>query len=368
MSDDALQGQQDVNTAANSSNAATSDVNQTTQAPSQQASSPDVNNPSATSTDTGVKNEGSRSLKDAISDGLAKMLGKDPAKETPTDAKAPDKQDASQGDKKDAEGDKTSEEEKNAPAEINAHPAFKKVVAERTEARKQVKELQAQLEPLKVDAQRYQTLQTFLKTNNVDQKDAAEALKITALATTDPHAFYKKVVELAQQWGEHLGYILPKDLQGEVEQGIISPERAAELARARGQVQIATEQVNRVTQMTQAQQAQQETEYRVQLFTNWATQVSQTDPDLQKKLPMITERMKYILDTEGDPGSPQKAWERLNRVHTEVSERLRSFAPPKQPVQPSPRSQGQPIGSTVAPSNFDEAMSVALQKLVRKNG
>lgn len=366
MIDDAPQGQQDVNNAASPSNAATSDVNQNSQAPSQQASSPDVNTSSATSTDTGVKTEGSRSLKDAISDGLAKMLGKDPAKATPTDAKDPDKQDAEQGDKKDAEGEKTSEEEKNAPTEINSHPAFKKVVAERTEARKQFKELQAQMEPLKADAQRYQTLQTFLKTHNVDQKDAAEALKVTALATTDPHAFYQKIVGLAKEWGEHLGYILPADLQGEVDQGIISPERAAELAKARGQVQIANARVDKVQEMTQAQQQQQETEYRVQLFTNWAGQVSQTDPDLQKKLPMITERMKYILDTEGDPGSPQKAWERLNRVHKEVSDRLRSFIPSKPATQPSPRSQGNAAGAVTAPSTFEEAMQVGLQRLNRK--
>jgi len=362
----APQGQQDGNPAATPSKAASSDVNQTTQAPSQQATSPDVNTVSETSTDKGVKTEGSKSLKDVINDGLAKMLGKDPAKEAPTDAKDPNKQDVPEGDKKDAEGEKTSEEEKNAPTEINSHPAFKKVVAERTEARKQIKELQAQIEPLKADAQRYQTIQTFLKTHNVDQKDAAEALKVTALASTDPHAFYQKIVALAKEWGEHLGYVLPADLQAEVDQGTISPERAAELAKTRGQVQVANARVDKVQQTTQAQQAQQETEYRVQLFTSWAEQVSRTDPDLQKKLPMITERMKYILDTEGDPGSPEKAWERLNRAHKEVSERLRAFVPPKTATQPSPRSQGNPVGVVTAPSSYDEAMQVALQRLTRK--
>lgn len=365
MSDKALDGQQDVNSAATPSSAATSDVNQSSQAPSQQAS-PDVNKQSDTSTDTGVKTDGSKSLKDLITDGLSKMAGEDPAKAAPTEGKDPAKQDAKDGKVDGADDDKKSEEEKNAPTEINNHPAFKKVVSERTEARKQVKELQAQLEPLKADATRYQTLQTFLKTNNVDQKDAAEALKITALATTDPQAFYNKLVELTKQWGEHLGHTLPADLQSEVDQGIISPERAAELAKMRGQVTVATQQVERVQQVSQEQQQRQEMEYRVKLYENWAAQVGQTDPDLKAKVPMIRDRMHYLLQTEGDPGSPEAAWNRLNRVYQEVNDSLRSFAPPKQPTAPSPRSTGTPVGATSAPSNYEEAMQVALQNISRK--
>lgn len=365
MSDDAQSGQ-DVNSASTASSAPTSDVNQST-APSQ-PSTPDVNTSSAPSTDTGVKQEGSKSLKDAISEGINKLAGKDPTKAAPTEGEQdPAKQDTSKGKTDGAEEDKVSDEEKNAPKDIHEHPAFKKVTAERTAARKQLKELQAQVEPLKADAGRYRQLDGFLKTNNVPPAEAAEALKMVALAVKDPNEFYKKLTELAKEWGDHLGHNLPADLQADVDNGTISPERAAELAQARGKINIATQQVDQFQEQTQAQRQQQELAHRTNLFTAWSNQTAQTDPDLQKKMPMMVERMKYILETEGDPGSDQKAWERLNRVHKEVTERIRGFVPPKPTITPSPRSQGAPGGPTTAPSTMDEAFSSAFSKIRSKS-
>lgn len=358
MLEDASQGTPDVKQTADSSPA--QDVKTVAADTSKQTSSQDVTPESSTA--QGVKQEDKPfSLKEAISDGLKKME-KESAKDSPPGSKDTEDKDIS-GDRKDAESEKESEEEKNAPKEINSHPAFKKVVAERTEARKTIRELQSQMEPLKQDAQRYQTLQTFLKTNNVEQKDAAEALKITALASSDPHAFYEKIVTLARQWGEHLGYVLPSDLEKDVSEGIISEQRAAELAKARGQVQVSTMHAQRTAEQMREQAAQQEVQYRVKLFESWSEQTSRTDPDLQKKIPMIVERLRYILETEGDPGTADKAWERLTRAHNEVTERLRSFAPPRPAITPSPRSQGTPAGSSAPPSNYDEAWKAAFSKL-----
>jgi len=366
MSDDAPQGQPDVNSESTASSAPNSDVNQPA-APSQPPS-PDVKTPSAASTDTGVKTEGSKSLKDAISDGIQKLAGKDPTKAAPTEGKDdPAKQDASKGKTDGAEEDKVSDEEKNAPKEIHEHPAFKKVTAERTAARRELKELKAQVEPLKADAGRYRQLDGFLKTNNVPPAEAAKALKMVALAVQNPNEFYKELAELTKEWGDHLGHNLPADLQAEVDNGTISPERAAELAQARGKINVATQQVDKFQEQTQVQRQQQELEHRTNLFTAWSQQTSQTDPDLQKKMPMMVERMKYILETEGDPGSDQKAWERLNRVHKEVTERIRGFVPPKPAITPSPRSQGAPSGPTTAPSTMDEAFSTAFSKIRSKS-
>lgn len=363
MSDDALQGQQDVNTAASSSTAATSDVNSTTQAPSQSAS-PDVNNQSATSSDTGVKKEESKSLKDAISDGLKKLVGKDSAKATPAEGEQdPAKQDATAKKTEGAEGDEMSDEEKKAPPEINNHPAFKKVQQERKQARAELKQALAQVETFKGDASKYQTLQTFLSTNQVPQAEAAKALKLTALAVKDPQAFYKELKALTDEWGSHLGYILPADLQKEVDEGTISAERAAELAKIRGQVSVAETQVQQVNERDQAQAQRAEFDHRVRLYEAWAGQTVQTDPELQKKLPMITERMKYILDTEGNPKNDKEAWDRLTRAHKDVTDRLKTFTPPKNPTNPAPRSTGTVQGAVSQPTNYDEAMQAAFTKL-----
>lgn len=362
MNTQAPQGQ-DVNSGADTSAAPQSDVN--TQAEPSQSASPDVNVSSDSSADTGVKQEGPKSLSDLIKDGLTKLTGKDPAEATPAKGeKDPVKQDTQQDEK--PAGEETSEAEKNAPAEIHTHPAFKAVVAERKKARAERDEVIQKLETLQPDANRYQQLQTYLKTNGVSQTDAAEALKTVALAYTNPQQFYEKLVGLAREWGEHLGATLPPDLQQEVDEGLISQERAAELAKVRGQVNVATEQTARYQQAQTQQNQQQEYQYRVQLFTNWADQISKTDPELNKKIPMITERLNYLLQTEGDPNTPQAAWDRLTRVHKEVTERLRSFSPPRQITQPSPRSTGTPQGVVTPPSTYEEAMATAFQNLRSK--
>lgn len=366
MSFDAQQGQQDVNPGAAASTAPTSDVNQPAAA-SSPAASPDVKQPADTSSAEGVKQEGSKSLGEMIKIGLAKITGKDPAQATPADpAKTPETE-VNQDKKPEGQTeDEISEEEKSAPTEIQNHPAFKQVVNERTQARRKLNLALKQVEAFKTDATRYQSLQTYLTQNEVPQEDAANAIKYAAMWRSDPKTLYAKLGEMRQELGTKLGLILPKELQDEVDQGLITEQRANELAQERGRVAVQTEQLQRTQTQNQQRSQQEELNFRVDLYKNWATQISQTDADLTKKLPMITERLRFLLDQEGDPRDPQAAWDRLNRAYTEVNERLKTFTPPKQPTRPIPPSGGVVRQPATAPSSLEDAFSVGFQKLRAK--
>lgn len=367
MSFEAPQGQQDVNPASAPSGVQTSDVNPTTAEPSQSAS-PDAKPQADSSSAPGVKQEGSKSLSDMIKSGLAKITGKDQAETPPVDpAKTPETKQVTEEKKLENQDEEAvSEEEKAAPTEIQNHPAFKKVVNERTQARRQRNQALKEIETYKGDASRYQNIQTFLQREGVPQQDAADALKYAAMWRSDPQALYDKLGEMRQQLGQQLGHILPKDLQDEVDQGLITEQRASELAKARGTVTATSEQLKQTGQQMQVQQQQAELDHRVKLYTNWANQVSQTDPGLQAKLPLITDRMNAILQKEGNPKDTQDAWNRLNRAYKEVNDRIKGFTPAKPNTNPTPRSGGVVVSSATAPSNIDEAFQSAFSNIRTK--
>lgn len=366
MSTDALQGQPDVNQGSTASTAPTSDVNQTTAAPSP-AASPDVNKPADTSSAQGVKQEAPKTLGEMIKSGLAKITGKEPATATPADTAKTPETEVNQDKKVEGQPEEEiSKEEKDAPTEIQNHPAFKQVVNERTQARRKLNAALREVEVYKTDATRYQSLQTYLTQNEVPQEDAATAIKFAAMWRQDPEKLLVELDRMRDEIGTKLGKVLPKDLQDEVDQGLITQERAQELAREKGRVAIQTEQLQRTEQRTQAQQQEQEFNYRVQLTQNWAGQISKTDPDLQKKFPMITERLNFLLKTEGDPKDAQAAWERLNRAYLDVNQRLKTFTPPRVATNPIPPSGGVVRQAPAAPQNIDDAFSTAFQKLRAK--
>lgn len=363
MSFDAPQGQPDVNQGSTASTAPTSDVNQTTAAPSP-AASPDVNKPADTSSAEGVKTEAPKTLSEMIKSGLAKITGKEPATATPADTAKKPETEVNQDKKADGQPeDEVSEEEKKAPTEIQNHPAFKQVVNERTQARRKLNAALKEVEVYKTDATRYQSLQTYLTQNEVPQEDAATAIKFAAMWRNDPEKLLVELDRMRHEIGTKLGKVLPKDLQDEVDQGLITEERASELAREKGRVAIQTEQIQRSQERSQAQQQTEEFNFRVKLTENWAGQLSKTDPDLQRKFPMITERLNFLLRTEGDPKDAQAAWDRLNRAYTDVNARLKSFVPPKPATNPIPPSGGVIRQPAEAPKTLEDAFATGFQRL-----
>lgn len=347
------------------------DVKQASAAVASPAAASDVKPSPESSAGEGVKSKEPSSIREALQKGLEKLTGKAKPEEAPTaDPKPEQAADPEQKkpEVKDDQEDPASDEEKAAPPDVKDHPAFKKVTSERKQARRERNKALKELEVHKQDASRYRNIQGFLKQHNVSEKDAAEALKLTALIYTNPQEAYGRLVKLAQDIGQQFGMVLPGDLQKEVEEGIISPERATELAKARGQVRSATMQAQHASTRAQAADTQSEMAYRTKLFENWASQKSRTDTALDKKLPMITSRLTQMLMEEGDPGSPEAAWQRLERAYTDVENYTRQFLPQKSVVQPSPTSTGTPRSPATPPRTYEEAKEAGLNRIMSGAG
>lgn len=372
--------EQDVNTEADASTASTEDDN--TAADASTAENVDENTTSEPSSDDGDKNEEQEdTLEDMIAKSIDEVTAEAPAEGSPSEEQSDQDnegdEESSDTESKEQEGsedegtsdeDVESEEEKSASDEWRNHPATKKILSERKKARAERDELRTQIQGLEQEASQFRQIKDYLDEGGVSDQDAAMALQLVRLWYENPNAMFEQLERMRGELGSQLGLILPEDLQREVDQGLISPERASELAKARGSVQIANQQAERVTQQSQQQTQQAEVEYRTQLFQNWATQVSNTDPDLTKKLPLIVAKMSHYLATEGDPGSPQAAWDRLNKAHQEVTSEIKGFIPAKPATQKSPRSTGPKMKQAVAPQNFDQALDQEIDKAMGAGG
>lgn len=331
----------------------------------------DVKSQPETSAGEGVKPKESApaTLQDKLREGLQSMAKKAQSADAPSGDK---KQQDSQNDptkpkaqeNQDDPDDPSSDEEKTAPADLMKHPAVKQIRDERKQARRERNQALKKLEVAERAAGQYRQIQGFLKQNKVSDKDAADALKLTALIYSNPQAGYQKLVELAQNIGQQFGFVLPPDLQKDVAEGRMTQERATQLAKTQGEARLHEHRAAESESRAQAADNQAEMQLRTQLFERWAGQVSKTDVDLQKKLPLIVDRLSQILMAEGDPGSVEAAWERLNRAHREVNERIQGFQPQRQPVQPSPASAGAPrAAAVVAPRNYEEAKQSAFNNI-----
>lgn len=372
--------EQDVNTETDASTVSNEETDDNNSADASTTGNVDGNNTSDTSSGEGDKNNEPQTLEETIAKAIDEVTEEAQAEGSPPKDKDSSQKDEggepeSSSESKDKDGSETegaddapSEEEKAASAEWHEHPATKRILSERKKARAERDEALTQVKVLDTEASQFRQIRDYLAEGNVSDQDAATALQMVRLWYENPSAMFQELERMRSELGTQLGAILPADLQAEVDQGLISPERAAELAKAKGTAQVASQRVEQVNQQTQVEARRQEMEYRTQLFTNWATQVSNTDPDLNKKLPLITAKMAHYLATEGDPGSPQVAWDRLNRAHQEVTANIRGFIPKRKETPPSPRSSGPSTTTTSAPSTFDEAMGQAIDRAMAGGG
>lgn len=360
-----VQPAMDVNTGADTSAAPNNDVNS---ADASSTPAPSDENASASSTDTGVKeNQDPPTLGERLSAAIDKMTGKgqteaSPAAETPTEpeevkSEVPEQEPQDQN-------EEVSAEEKAATEEWRSNPATKRVLNERKQARQQRDEAIEQGQTYEADAKRHHQVQDYLKKNSVTDQDAANALRLAALAIKDPRAFQEEIATMAKTWGNHTGVELSAELQAEVDQGLISPERAQQLSNAEGDTRMA-QQANQINQQASQQQHQQNTtQHAQQLFTNWEAQVARTDPHLNDKLPMITDRLTQMRMAQGDPKDANDAWERLNKAHTDVTATIQKFQPARPPTAPSPKPSGTTQGPATPPANFDEALSHGIDQIL----
>lgn len=268
-----------------------------------------------------------------------------------TGTAAPSTGAANAGDGKAAEGGKPSDAAAVVPKEIAEHPAYKK--------------MQSELHVATDYAVRFQHVQNFMQQNNIEPQEMTQAMSLTALAKTDPEAFYEKLTAMTEEFGITLGKKLPKDLQDEIDSGMITEARARELSQARVEKSIAERRAEGAHNTLQRRDAIAQEQSYEQLAGRWFEETAKRDPDLALKIDAITGEF-LRLSTTARPRTQAETIKLMDEAHKNVNKYM-GHGKPRTPHTPSPANSTAPAASsaTKKPATPQEERLGMIQNLLQ---
>lgn len=277
---------------------------------------------------------------DAETTAAAEPAGDDGAK--PDDTQAPETDTAS--------GDAQDDVPRLSDAVFKALPQ---------EARRAFNQLRTQIKTLRPDATRGAALSRYMQESGISPEEFVALQDAGALLKRDPAAARKILAEKLAEIDRVLGNTLPDDLQQEVEGGYITEERARELAQARARAARAEDTV--VADRRQA--IQQVIERDV---TAWETEMRRVDPDFERKLPDIRDRIDLALRKRvaeknylrSGAEAVQIAQDALKAVNALVA----SFTAPKADTRRVPSSAASAPATRAQPRTIYEAAEQGLAR------
>lgn len=232
---------------------------------------------------------------------------------------------------------------------------FERLLAQRNQARRELEALQPELTE-------HRTLKGYLTQNQLAPDDVNMLLGVgAALRRGDFKAFLDGVTPYVMTAQEALGLRLPKDLQSQVDQGLLSTEAAADMTRMRWRAGSAEARLNEQV-ATSTRQNQEALIGQVKTAVdNWEATIRSRDPDYAQKAVAVRRFAQALLQERGSPRSPQEAVNLIQNAYDEASRELARIRPPPKPTRPVPASsQGSTVTATREPQTMKEAALRAL--------
>lgn len=230
---------------------------------------------------------------------------------------------------------------------FNKHPRFQ--------------ELLKKSKTFEADATRYRNIEGFLKDNHLAADEAADGLQIMALAKTNPAAALEKLKPFVQKLLIAAGEVLPEDLKGQVQNGVMPADAAREVSRARAALAHQQEMAKFEEQRRQEEAAQMHARSLADTAQSWVTDRLVKDPAFDSKRPLLQREIAYLQRMEGRPDTPEGVRDQLNRAYAEVNKQARVVAPatPRPAVRPVTGGAA-PGTPTAQPKTMLEAMRASL--------
>ncbi len=236
--------------------------------------------------------------------------------------------------------------------ELNKYgPRAQKRIRDLVQKNKELAGFRQEVEP---KVQSFDKMMGFVREKGLTTEEVDFTFAIMAAVKESPQLAYDALRPILGELERRIGVKLPEDLQNDVRIGLITPERATELSRARAQAQLATSRVTEVTQQTQQRQAVENHQRFVgsvhSTIGAWEQQQAQKDPDWSLKSPRMAERLE--LELRRDPSrvrTPQQAIALAESIKSAVDAELRAIRPKPREIRPgasggssSPRSPAAP--------------------------
>lgn len=244
------------------------------------------------------------------------------------------------------------------PKEFHEHPAWKRIIGERNEAREKITQLETA-------ARANQGLIDYCRERNITDDQFKNALEIVGLMNADPAKAYERMKPLIEQLEAHVGLRIPDDLAAKVKEGILDPETAAEVARLRAE---RTFGATRQQHETQARQ-QALVSSMVEGLNAWDRNKQQTDPDFKDKAVMVRGYFREMYEAKDSSGrslnpvqTAQDAVALAEKAYAAVNEYLRKFVPPKAEQRVLATQKATTVNNKKKPGSTREAVAAALRE------
>lgn len=244
-------------------------------------------------------------------------------------AKAEDADDA--GDTDDATADaKAADDPDYKDVPFHKHPRFQ--------------ELLRKSRTYEADAGQYRKIQGFMRENHLEADEAADGLRIMALAKTNPAQALAEIKPFVQKLLLAAGEILPDDLKNRVQQGDLTAAAAQEISRSRATVAQQQEAQRLQDERRQQQEAVERSRALRDTADAWARDRDVKDPSFKAKYPLLEREVAFLQRKEGVPNTAEGVRDQLNRAYQEVNRQARVVAP-----APAAKPQTRPIVGGAAP-------------------
>ena len=284
-----------------------------------------------------------------------------------------------EGEEGDAEKSPTSESaspdaktgEADKGPDLSKDPSSEELAGYKRDTRARIEKLIGERNSFRADAEVTHTLRNFLVTNDIAREDFQLTLDLAAaMRKGDFQAFLTGVGPYVQLATQALGITLPPDLQGEVQQGRVTFDAAAQMSRDRYARMLAEQRATRVTQVADTQRSTAQVQYLQRDIENtvtaWEAGIRQTDPDYARKEETVKNFLWAVVNERGAPASKEAAVEIAKEAYARANRTFSSFAPQRPATRAVPSSINR--AASGARSEPRSMMEAAEQGLARARG
>jgi hypothetical protein len=237
-----------------------------------------------------------------------------------------------------------------------------------TQFRTKLKDAHSRLAEFEPAAKGYGDLMGWIEQARISQQDFTDALNVAALINNNPAEAYKALMPVVEKLREFVGEVLPEDLQRQVDEGLTTREVARDLVRERKAREHLEATAARDTALTRERQTaavvQQTNEEAVNTVRSWEAQIRTSDPDYQKKAPLVWDRMMVLMGEERAKGvviNKDVALKLVKSSYEHINKQVSGWAPAPRQIAGSPAS-GAAVNTTAAPTSALEAARLALSR------
>lgn len=237
---------------------------------------------------------------------------------------------------------------------------IEQLLAQRNEARQTS-------ERYKADAEAFAQFRDYQTSRQLENDDVNLLLEAgAALRRGDFQGFLNIATPYVAAAQQAVGQVLPEDLQGQVDEGMIPYETARELSMHR---------INEARLQTEANTYRQNAELIGQrsvaqqiygAIAEWETATRARDPDWASKQDIVERFSQSLVQTRGSPTSPQQAVAMAQEAYEEANRVVTRLRPQPQPTRPNPSGAHSMNGNGAAPEPRT-LMEAAIQGLQRGN-